>query len=115
MIREIRPLLALTDDFKEKYLVDFRTVQDIGYWIHYLFRFPNNYGVHVFKNDSWLSIGGENDLWEVHLLKFEDEFRYNKLDRNVGAMAQFGEVIPCQAGNYTDEDVMVYLEKVRQL
>lgn len=38
--------------------------------VHYIFRFPNNYGASVIK--SKYTYGGDEDLWEMALLYFHN-------------------------------------------
>ena len=81
----------------------FRNVREMG-GIHYVFRFPNNYGASVVKFRG--SYGYEQDLWELAVIYFDgDEYELS-----------YSTPITCNVlGCLTDEAVVDALEKISQL
>ena len=62
-------LLGIIDEGFTKYLIE-KFNDGLG-GIHYIFRFPNNYGASVVKGKY--TYGGDEDLWEMALLYFHNE------------------------------------------
>lgn len=72
--------------------------------IQYVFRFKNGYGASVVKGEG--SYGGEQDLWELAVLKFDgDEY---DLDYDT-------EITNDVEGYLTDEDVGDLLRRIKAL
>lgn len=61
--------LELRNEEFTKYLTE-KFNDELG-GVHYIFRFPNNYGASVIKGKY--TYGGDKDLWEMALLYFHDE------------------------------------------
>ena len=81
----------------------FRKVREMG-GIHYVFRFPNNYGASVVKFRG--SYGYEQDLWELAVIYFDGD----KYEPSYSTPITRGVL-----GHLTDEDVVDALEKISQL
>jgi hypothetical protein len=73
--------------------------------IQYIFRFKNDYGASVIKHNG--SYGHELDLWELAVIKFEndDEWHLNY------DTAVTDDVI----GRLTDDQVRFLLEQIKEL
>lgn len=81
----------------------FRKVREMG-GIHYVFRFPNNYGASVIKFKG--SYGYINNLWELAVIYFDgDEYE-------LSYSTPITNNVLC---NLTDEAVVDALEKISQL
>jgi hypothetical protein len=55
----------------EKYLVEKKEQPIYPYGIQYIFRFENDYGASIVKNQ--MSYGHEDDLWELAVIVFCDD------------------------------------------
>lgn len=71
--------------------------------VHYIFRFPNNYGASVIKGRY--TYGGDKDLWEMALIFFYGETD----DYELTYEKDFDEDV---IGYLTDEEVNELLEKI---
>lgn len=67
-------LKSIDEKFKKCLIEKFN--DELG-GIHYIFRFPNNYGASVVKGKY--TYGGDKDLWEMALIYFHDESNDYKL------------------------------------
>lgn len=70
--------------------------------IHYIFKFPNNYGASVVKGRY--TYGGPKDLWEMALIFF-----YGDDDYELTYEKDFDDDVK---GYLTDEQVNEFLEKI---
>lgn len=62
----------------EKYLLFYRNDKSFGLGgLQYVFKFKNGYGASVVKHHY--SYGGDKDLWEVTVLDFEEDGRYESV------------------------------------
>lgn len=73
--------------------------------IHYLFRFPNNYGASVIK--FYGSYGYKDDLWELAVIYFYNSHKYD--------ISYSTPITRDVLGCLTDADVVDALEKISQL
>lgn len=82
----------------------FRKVREMG-GIHYVFRFPNNYGASVVKfRDSYGYVGA---LWELAVIYFYNGGKYD--------ISYSTPITRDVLGCLTDADVVDALEKISQL
>lgn len=72
--------------------------------VQYLFKFENGYGASVIKHHG--SYGHNEDLWELAVIKFEDDNYYLNYDTPVT-----DDVL----GWLTDEDVGKLLKRIKDL
>ena len=80
--KKITPFIfddEITEDMCEK--IDFRKYvewagHEIGDWYRYLFKFDNHWGAYVVKNSTGMTRGGKEDLWELYLVRFDEEIDY---------------------------------------
>ena len=70
----------------------------------YVFRFDNGYGASVIKHAY--SYGYEEDLWELAVLEFDHGEEYLCYDT---------EITDDVIGHLTDEEVHIYLDKIKGL
>ena len=92
-------------EFK-KYIISEELVDRLfKYGKHYLFKFENNYGASVVKNDS--SYGFEEDLWEMSVIKFDNNGDINLLYDT--------PITDNVLGYLTDEKVVNYLKQIKEL
>ena len=82
----------------EKYLID-SNVYCNGY--AYTFKFKNGYGASVIKHDY--SYGGSLDLFELAVLNEYDKITYDT------------EITDDVIGDLTNEEVLILLERIKQL
>ena len=71
--------------------------------LHYIFKFGNNYGASVVK--SPYTYGGNDDLWEMALIKFRDDKKYD--------LAYEEDFETDVIGWLSDEDIDKYLSLIR--
>lgn len=90
--------LKVNDEF-ERYLID--KYEDEMDCIHYIFRFPNDYGASVVKGRY--TYGGP-ELWEMGLIFFDEDDCYD-----LAYEKDFSEDV---IGYLTDEEVNRLLEKI---
>ena len=72
--------------------------------VHYIFKFPNDYGASVVKGRY--TYGGPQDFWEMALIFFEEDGNYNLTYER-----DFDEDVK---GYLTDDNVIELLEKIKQ-
>lgn len=72
---------------------------------HKIFKFNNMYGASIIKHKY--SFGGDENLWELAIIKFQDDDKWNIVYDTKLA----DDVI----GYLTDEDVCCYLEQIKNL
>lgn len=114
--------LSLNVNEMEEYL--FNTYEDnimdkTG--IHYIFRFPNNYGASVVK--SYGTMGYENDKWELACILFDHDEDTIKASSDITTLSpEFYIVYPPNIfhgryplGNLTDENVYNLLKDIKNL
>lgn len=95
-------LLLRYDKEFEKYLI----LKDINYdshQAHYVFRFYNNYGASIVK--SIYSYGGTENLWELAVIKFNDDDQYE--------LAYDTYLTDDVLGYLTGPEVCKYLEDIK--
>lgn len=83
---------------------DLHIKRDIDDGVQYLFKFENSYGASVIKRHG--SYGHSKDLWELAVIKFEDDDFYLNYDTPVT-----DDVL----GWLTDEDVRKLLGRIKNL
>ena len=93
--------LRIDEKFKE-FLID-KYNDELG-GVHYIFKFPNNYGASVVK--SRYTYGGPKDLWEMALIFFKEDG-----DWVLTYERDFDEDV---IGYLTDDGVIGLLEKIKQ-
>ena len=100
--------MNLALDCKEfgKYLVFLTGFKKNDSRARYVFRFDNNYGASVVKNKS--TLGGEQDLWELAVIKFKEDTDDLHIDCTTSIASDI-------IGNLSDEEVMDYLKKIKEL
>ena len=96
--------LVLNHGFEEHLL---KTNDKLNGGIGYKFRFPNNYGASVVKH--WFSYGHEEDLWELAVIKFNDETPDN------WDIVYDTPITEDVEGWLTDEDVRNLLQQIKDL
>ena len=85
----------------EKYLYKVREESNL----HYIFKFDNGYGAIVVKNK--FSYGHEQDLFELSVIKFVDEFTLN--------LCFSTEITSDVIGYLNNDDVLELLERIKNL
>ena len=103
----------------EKYLVGMDTEpgipglfsKRIGWITRYRFKFDNGFGASVVKGDG--TYGGEDDLWEIAVITFDENGEYYINSSN--PITENWESSDDVLGWLTDEDVNRYLEKIKIL
>ena len=85
----------------EKYLYKVREESNL----HYIFKFNNGYGASVIKNI--MSYGHAQDLFELAVIEFIDEFTW-KICCSI-------EITDDVLGYLTDDDVLDLLERIKNL
>lgn len=101
--------LELNYEGFENYLLK-RTFHDTGLGVYpigvqYVFKFDNGFGASVIKR--WFSYGGQEDLWELGVLIFDDEGNYHlTYDTPIT-----GDV----EGYLSDEEVRNLLKEIQEL
>lgn len=93
------------DDYQDNYFCnnnDFMWKPGIHQW---LFKFDNNYGASVIKHFG--SYGFENDLFELAVLKFDDN--------NDWDLCYETPITDNVIGNLTNDEVLDCLERIRKL
>lgn len=106
--------LSLNVEEMEQYLVDNYQDEILGHTgIHYIFRFPNGYGVSVVK--SYGSYGWEEDKWEIAILLFDEET--DVLKSTEWIIVRPEQIVKGDdvLGNLTDTQVKEILQKVQNL
>ena len=83
-----------------QYLVD----EDYDWGVHYIFRFPNNYGASVIKGPG--SYGSTQGLWEMALIFFDEDGNWDLTYER-----DFDDDVK---GYLTDDNVIELLEKIKQ-
>lgn len=71
----------------------------------YIFKFDNGYGASVVKNSG--SYGNEQDLWELAVIEFIDEFTWK--------ICCSTEITDDVIGYLTNDDVLNLLEAIKNL
>jgi hypothetical protein len=74
--------------------------------VGYVFKFENKYGASVVKHNG--SYGHSDDLWELAVIKFDDEGYKWDLNYDTPITADV-------EGYLTDEDVRKLLERIKEL
>lgn len=77
--------------------------------IQCVFRFENQYGASVVKHD--FSYGHEQDLWELAVIKFEDNNKYN-LHWSLNYDTPITDDV---IGYLTNEEVLNILQQIKEL
>ena len=73
----------------------------------YLFRFANGYGASVIKHNG--SYGYTKDLWELAVIRFEDE------DNDSWNLTYHTPITDDVEGHLTDEEVCDLLQRIKEL
>jgi hypothetical protein len=73
--------------------------------VQYLFRFKNNYGASVIKHFG--SYGSENDLWELAVIKYDDDGNWN--------LTYDTDITEDVEGFLSDGNVRTLLKKIKEL
>lgn len=71
----------------------------------YLYKFPNNYGASVIRND--FSYGGDNGLWELAVLTCNEDGGWY--------LCYTTEITDDVIGYLTENDVELLLDRIEQL
>ena len=99
---------SLQYDKYKNYYIENKHLEKKGSWkngIHqWMFHFENNYGASIIKH--WGSYGFEDDLFELAVIKFEDDGWDLCYDTPIT-----DNVI----GNLTNEEVLELLERIKNL
>lgn len=74
--------------------------------MQYMFKFENHYGASVIKNMG--SYGHEEDLWELAVIKFDEDGDDWDLTYNTS-------ITDDVEGHLTDEDVRNLLQRIKEL
>lgn len=80
------------------------SVERTDVMVQYVFRFENDYGASLIKRPG--SYGYRKDLWELAVLYFDGDEREITYDT---------EITDDVLGYLTDEEVIMYLEQIRDL
>lgn len=83
----------------------------IGWIRRYRFKFNNGFGASVVK--GYGTYGGEEDLWELAVITFDEDGRYYINSSN--PITENWESSDDVMGWLTDEDVDNYLEQIKNL
>lgn len=73
--------------------------------VQYLFRFENDYGASVIKHSG--SYGHEADLWELAVVKFNDDGDWD--------LCYSTQITDDVIGHLTDDEVVDLLRRIREL
>lgn len=73
--------------------------------LQYIFKFENGYGASVVKNIG--SYGNRQDLFELAIIRFTDEFTWN--------LCYSTEITNDVIGYLTNDDVLELLERIKNL
>lgn len=92
-------VLQIADEFKPYLVNSYGSFDDV----HYIFKFPNNYGASVIKCKG--SYGYGRDLWEMALIFFDEE---DDTEYEITYEHDFDDVI----GELTDDQVNELLRKI---
>lgn len=93
--------LQIDDQFKQYMINKFK---DELKGIHYIFKFPNNYGASVIKGKY--TYGCEYDLWEMGLIFFNEDGTWSLTYER-----DFDDDVK---GYLTEDNVIELLEKIKQ-
>lgn len=89
----------------ENYLVKRTVLKDWRTGVHYLFRFPNNFGASVIKLNN--SYGYEKDLWELGVIIFGSCGDWD--------LTYDTEITNDVIGYLTDEEIRKLLDRIKGL